>query len=77
MRGRPPRGSVQVRAVFLDLAKNCDILTPSLAEAGILTGFTEHEHDSMLDGLRNIGPFQVVLKTGDKGAWSADGGKGG
>src|SRR5580693_1781420 len=62
----------QARSVFIDLAKKCDILIPSLAEAEILTGFTEHEHDSMLDELRSLGPSQVVLKAGDKGAWYAD-----
>jgi 2-dehydro-3-deoxygluconokinase len=65
----------QARSVFLDLAKKCDILVPSLAEAGILTGFTEHQHDSMLDELRRLGPSQVILKAGDKGAWYADGEK--
>jgi 2-dehydro-3-deoxygluconokinase len=65
----------QARPVFLDLAKKCDILIPSLTEAEILTGFTKHEHDSMLDGLRSLGPSQVILKAGDKGAWYADGEK--
>jgi 2-dehydro-3-deoxygluconokinase len=65
----------QARSVFIDLAKKCDILIPSLAEAEILTGFTEHEHDSTLDELRSLGPAQVVLKGGDKGAWYADGEK--
>jgi 2-dehydro-3-deoxygluconokinase len=65
----------QARSVFIDLAKKCDILIPSLAEAEILTGFTEHEHDSTLDELRSLGPPQVVLKGGDKGAWYADGEK--
>jgi 2-dehydro-3-deoxygluconokinase len=63
----------QARPVFLALAKNCDILVPSLAEAEILTGFTQH--DAMLDGLRKLGPSQVVLKAGDQGAWYADGEK--
>jgi 2-dehydro-3-deoxygluconokinase len=63
----------QARPVFLTLAKKCDILVPSLTEAAILTGFTEHEHSSMLDGLRHLGPSQVILKAGDKGAWYADG----
>ena len=61
----------QARIVFLDLARKCDILIPSLTEAEILTGFTEHE--SMLDALRGLGPQQVVLKAGDQGAWYADG----
>jgi 2-dehydro-3-deoxygluconokinase len=65
----------QARPVFLELAKKSDILIPSLAEAEILTGFTEHEHNSMLDALRNLGPSQVILKAGDKGAWYADGEK--
>jgi 2-dehydro-3-deoxygluconokinase len=63
----------QARTVFLQLAKNCDILIPSLAEAEILTGLPEHEHAAMLDALRNLGPSQVILKAGDKGAWYADG----
>jgi len=63
----------QARTVFLDLAKKCDILIPSLTEAEILTGFTAH--DSMLDALQRLGPFQVILKAGDKGAWYADGKK--
>jgi 2-dehydro-3-deoxygluconokinase len=61
----------QARNVFLKLATKCDILVPSLTEAEILTGFTEH--DSMLDGLRQLGPPQVVLKAGAEGAWYADG----
>src|ERR1700731_1116559 len=63
----------RARIVFLELAKKCDILIPSLAEAEILTGFTRH--DSMLDGLRSLGPSQVILKAGDQGAWYADGEK--
>jgi 2-dehydro-3-deoxygluconokinase len=63
----------RARIVFLELAKKCDILIPSLAEAEILTGFTQH--DSMLDGLRSLGPSQVILKAGDQGAWYADGEK--
>jgi 2-dehydro-3-deoxygluconokinase len=35
----------------------------------------EHEHAAMLDGLRSLGPSQVILKAGDKGAWYADGEK--
>ncbi len=65
----------QARPVFLELAKKCDILIPSLAEAEILTGFTGHEHVSMLDALLDLGPSQVILKAGDKGAWYADGKK--
>jgi 2-dehydro-3-deoxygluconokinase len=61
----------RAKTVFLDLAKNCDILTPSLAEAEILTGFTEP--DSMLDGLRSLGPSRVILKAGDQGVWYANG----
>jgi 2-dehydro-3-deoxygluconokinase len=61
----------QARTVFLDLAKNCDILIPSLTEAEILTGFTEP--DSILDGLRSLGPSKVILKAGDLGVWYADG----
>jgi 2-dehydro-3-deoxygluconokinase len=57
--------------VFLDLARKSDILLPSLTEAEILTGFTEP--NSMLDGLRSLGPSQVILKAGDRGAWYADG----
>ena len=63
----------QARPVFLNLAKSSDILIPSLTEAEILTGCSEHEHDSMLDGLLSLGPSQVILKAGDKGAWYADG----
>jgi 2-dehydro-3-deoxygluconokinase len=65
----------QARPVFLDLAKKSDILIPSLAEAEILTGLPEHEHAAMLDALRSLGPSQVILKAGDKGAWYADGEK--
>lgn len=61
----------QARTVFLDLAKSCNILIPSLTEAEILTGFTEP--DSMLDGLRSLGPSQVILKAGDQGVWYANG----
>jgi 2-dehydro-3-deoxygluconokinase len=63
----------QARTVFRELAEKSDILIPSFAEAEILTGFTEH--DSMLDGLRDLGPSQVILKAGDQGAWYADGEK--
>jgi 2-dehydro-3-deoxygluconokinase len=61
----------EARTVFLDLARKSDILVPSLTEAEILTGFTEP--NSMLDGLRSLGPSQVILKAGDQGAWYADG----
>jgi 2-dehydro-3-deoxygluconokinase len=61
----------QARTVFLELARKCDILVPSLTEAEILTGCTEP--DSMLEGLRSLGPSQVILKAGDQGAWYADG----
>jgi 2-dehydro-3-deoxygluconokinase len=61
----------EARTVFLDLARKSDILVPSLTEAEILTGFTEP--NSMLDGLRSLGPSKVVLKAGDQGAWYADG----
>jgi 2-dehydro-3-deoxygluconokinase len=59
------------RIVFLELARRCDILVPSLIEAQILTG--EKEQNAMLDGLQKIGSFQVVLKAGERGAWYADG----
>jgi 2-dehydro-3-deoxygluconokinase len=61
------------RIVFLELARKCDILIPSLAEAEIMTGLKEVEGESMLDALLSLGPPQVVLKAGDKGAWYADG----
>jgi 2-dehydro-3-deoxygluconokinase len=61
------------RIVFLELARKCDILIPSLAEAEIMTGLKEVEGESMLDALVSLGPPQVVLKAGDKGAWYADG----
>jgi 2-dehydro-3-deoxygluconokinase len=61
----------EARTVFLDLARKSDILLPSLTEAEILTGF--REPNSMLDGLRSLGPSQVILKAGDRGAWYADG----
>jgi 2-dehydro-3-deoxygluconokinase len=61
----------QARPVFLDLAKRCDILIPSFIEAEILTG--QNEHNAMLDQLCTLGPSQVVLKAGDKGAWYFDG----
>jgi 2-dehydro-3-deoxygluconokinase len=60
----------EARKVFLELARNCDILIPSLAEAEIMTG--RDESDSMLDALLSLGPPQIVLKAGDKGAWYAD-----
>jgi 2-dehydro-3-deoxygluconokinase len=61
----------EARVVFLELARKCDILIPSLAEAEIMTGLKESE--SMLDALISLGPPQVVLKAGDQGAWYADG----
>jgi 2-dehydro-3-deoxygluconokinase len=61
------------RIVFLELARKCDILIPSLAEAEIMTGLKEVEGESLLDALVSLGPPQVVLKAGDKGAWYADG----
>jgi 2-dehydro-3-deoxygluconokinase len=61
----------EARVVFLELARNCDVLIPSLAEAEIMTGLNGEE--LMLDALRSAGPPQVVLKAGDKGAWYADG----
>jgi 2-dehydro-3-deoxygluconokinase len=63
----------EARIVFLELARKCDILIPSLAEAEIMTGLKEGEGESMLDALVSLGPPQVVLKAGDKGAWYADG----
>jgi 2-dehydro-3-deoxygluconokinase len=63
--------SSEARVVFLELARKCDILIPSLTEAEIMTGL--HERESMLDALISLGPPQVVLKAGDKGAWYADG----
>jgi len=60
----------EARTVFLELARNCDVLIPSLTEAEIMTGLTGG--DSMLDALLSLGPPQVVLKAGDKGAWYAD-----
>jgi 2-dehydro-3-deoxygluconokinase len=61
----------EARTVFLELARKCDLLIPSLAEAEIMTGLSGGE--SMLDALLSFGPPQVVLKAGDKGAWYADG----
>lgn len=61
----------EARIVFLELARKCDVLIPSLVEAEILTGLREHE--PMLDELRALGPSQVVLKAGDQGAWYAEG----
>jgi 2-dehydro-3-deoxygluconokinase len=61
----------QARTVFIDLAKRCDVFTPSFIEAEILTG--PGDHNAMLDRLRNLGPSQVVLKAGDKGAWYLNG----
>ena len=60
----------EARNVFLELARNCDVLIPSLAEAEIMTGLKGGE--SMLDALLSLGPPQVVLKAGDKGAWYAN-----
>jgi len=60
----------EARTVFLELARNCDVLIPSLTEAEIMTGLTGG--DSMLDALLSLGPPQVVLKAGDKGAWYGD-----
>src|SRR5208283_6124948 len=40
------------RTVFLELAGRCDILVPSMIEAQILTGATEH--NGMLDGLQKV-----------------------
>jgi 2-dehydro-3-deoxygluconokinase len=63
----------EARIVFLELARKCDILIPSLVEAEIMTGLKQGEGESMLDTLVSLGPPQVVLKAGDKGAWYADG----
>ena len=60
----------EARSVFLELARKSDVLIPSLVEAEILTGRKEEE--SMLDELLKLGPAQVVVKAGDKGAWYAD-----
>ncbi|HYY30480.1 MAG TPA: sugar kinase [Chthoniobacterales bacterium] len=60
----------QARPVFIDLAKRSDVLIPSFIEAEILTG--QGEHNAMLDRLRSLGPSQVVLKAGEKGAWYLD-----
>ncbi|MBV8228186.1 MAG: sugar kinase [Verrucomicrobia bacterium] len=58
------------RNVFVDLARNCDVLIPSLVEAEIMTGIKGGE--AMLDALLSLGPPQVVLKAGEDGAWYAD-----
>jgi 2-dehydro-3-deoxygluconokinase len=60
----------EARGVFLELARKCDVLVPSLTEAEILTGLNEGE--SMLGGLIALGPSQVVIKAGNQGAWYAD-----
>jgi 2-dehydro-3-deoxygluconokinase len=66
--------SKEARVVFLELARNCDVLIPSLAEGEIMTGLKGGDGgESMLDALLSLGPPQVVLKAGDKGAWYADG----
>jgi 2-dehydro-3-deoxygluconokinase len=62
----------EARNVFLELARNCDVLIPSLAEAEIMTAL-KNEGEHMLDALLSLGPPQIVLKAGDKGAWYADG----
>lgn len=61
----------EARDVFLELARKCDLLMPSLAEAEILTGLAEHE--SMCNELLSLGPSRVVVKAGNRGAWYADG----
>jgi 2-dehydro-3-deoxygluconokinase len=61
----------EARSVFAELAKKSDVLIPSLVEAQILTGLDERE--AMLDELLKLGPAQVVIKAGDKGAWFAEG----
>jgi 2-dehydro-3-deoxygluconokinase len=61
----------EARGVFLELARKCDVLIPSLVEAEILTGLKHGE--GMLDELLKLGPSQVIVKAGDKGAWYADG----
>jgi 2-dehydro-3-deoxygluconokinase len=63
----------EARIVFQELARKCDILIPSLVEAEIMTGLKEGAGESILDALVSLGPPQVVLKAGDKGAWYADG----
>jgi 2-dehydro-3-deoxygluconokinase len=60
----------EARSVFADIARKSDVLIPSLVEAQILTGLEEGE--AMLDRLLELGPAQVVVKAGDKGAWYAD-----
>jgi 2-dehydro-3-deoxygluconokinase len=60
----------EARSVFIELARKCDVLIPSLVEAEILTGLKEIE--AMLGELLALGPSQVVVKAGDKGAWFAD-----
>jgi 2-dehydro-3-deoxygluconokinase len=68
--------SKEARPVFLELARKCDLLIPSFAEAEIMTGIAlggSNSAESMLDALRSLGPPQLVLKAGDQGAWYADG----
>jgi 2-dehydro-3-deoxygluconokinase len=60
----------EARSVFMELARKSDVLMPSLVEGQILTGAEEGE--AMLDKLLQLGPTQVVVKAGDKGAWYAD-----
>jgi 2-dehydro-3-deoxygluconokinase len=60
----------EARNVFVELARKSDVLIPSLVEAQILTGLEDGE--AVLDELLTLGPAQVVVKAGDKGAWYAD-----
>jgi 2-dehydro-3-deoxygluconokinase len=60
----------EARTVFLDLAKRCDVLLPSLVDAEMLIG--KGEPDVMLDRLRELGPKRVAIKMGDEGVFFTD-----
>jgi 2-dehydro-3-deoxygluconokinase len=62
--------AAEARPVFVDLARNSDLLLPSVAEAEILT--RQSETEALLDELLQMGPAQVVIKAGEQGAWYAD-----
>jgi 2-dehydro-3-deoxygluconokinase len=60
----------EARPVVRDLIAHADLVLPGLDEALLLTGETDPRRAAA--ALLNLGPRQVVLKLGDRGALSLD-----
>ena len=64
----PPRAAAVMHAAMAQT----DYALPGIEDVQILTGLTDP--DAMLDFYLRLGPKVVVLKMGERGAWSGDAG---